>query len=124
MKRGIHMKKVIISILAILAVFAVATMLFAQDSNASDIINQLKQEGNIPKNNIPENQNVENIESGNVENQNLNTNLNTNKNTNKNENLPTTTPHTGIGDYSSFIFIGVFAVSAVYAYKKVKEYNV
>ena len=62
---------------------------------------------------------IDEIENGAVENKNQN--LNTN---NTNENLPTTTPHTGIGDYSSTVFILVFAASAVYAYKKIKDYNV
>lgn len=119
------MKKILISIIAIFSVIIVATTFLAQESKAMDVLNQLKQ-NNVNKNTLKENQVVENIASGNVENK--NTNLNTDKKNNvvnnKNENLPTTTPHTGIGDYSSVIFIAVFGVCAVYAYKKVKEYNI
>ncbi|MGN1311135.1 MAG: hypothetical protein ACI4VP_05535 [Clostridia bacterium] len=112
------MKKVIISIIAILAVVAVANTVFA--SSVLDDLEGLKQEGNTA---IKENQNLEEIESGELENQNKNQNLNTNVANNKNENAPTTTPYTGIEDYSSAIFIVIFAVSAIYAYKKIRDYK-
>ena len=41
----------------------------------------------------------------------------------KNEEKPTTNPYTGIEDYPLYIFIGIFGVSAIYAYKKVRDYN-
>ena len=74
------------------------------------------------------NQDPEPIAEGNTDNtanQNVAAQNNTTvqNNTAKQNNAPTTTPYTGIGDYSTYIFIGVFAVSAIYAYKKVKEYN-
>ena len=114
------MKKVIISIIAILAVVVVANTVFA--SSVLDDLEGLKQEGNTA---IKENQNLEEIESGELENQNKNQNqnLNTNVANNKNENAPTTTPYTGIEDYSSAIFIVIFAASAIYAYKKIRDYK-
>ena len=108
------MKKVIISIIAILAVVVVANTTFA--SSVLDDLNGIKQNNNAT---IKENQNIENIKSEETKNQ----NLNTNGANNKNENAPTTTPYTGIEDYSSAIFIVIFAASAIYAYKKIRDYN-
>ena len=54
---------------------------------------------------------------------NTNTNVNTNINTNVNNNTTNTMPNTGVS-YSSLVIIAIAAVSAVYAYKKIKEYNV
>lgn len=123
------MKKILVSIIALVLVIGVATTTFATEGDTSilDEINEMLQEEN---GNIAENENAEEIPEGT---NNTNTELNTNTDltnanlasgtTNVNENLPETTPHAGIGDYSGLIFIAVFAVSAVYAYKKVKEYN-
>ncbi len=36
---------------------------------------------------------------------------------------PTETPNLGVGDYSTYIFIGLFAISAVYGFKKIREYK-
>ena len=112
------MKKVIISIIAILAVVVVANTTFA--ASVLDDLNELKDNNNAT---IKENQTPEEIESGKLENQNKNQNLNTDGTVTKNENAPTTTPYTGIEDYSSAIFIVIFAASAVYAYKKIRDYK-
>lgn len=118
------MKKIIVSILAILLVVSVACTTYATEGNIMDEINEMLQQEN---GNIAENEATEEIPEGtNNTNAALNTNTNTNLasgTTNVNENLPETTPHAGIGDYSGLIFVAVFAVAAVYAYKKVKEYN-
>lgn len=115
------MKKIIISIIAILAVVVVATTTFAADNQTvGEMLNEMKQNNNTT---IKENQTPEEIESGELKNQNKNQNLNTNGANNKNENAPTTTPYTGIEDYSSAIFIVIFAASAIYAYKKIRDYN-
>ena len=99
------MKKVIISIIAILAVVVVANTTFA--ASVLDDLNELKDNNNATI----------------KENQNKNQNLNTDGTVTKNENAPTTTPYTGIEDYSSAIFIVIFAASAVYAYKKIRDYK-
>ena len=44
-------------------------------------------------------------------------------NTNSNNNTTNTMPNTGIS-YSSLTVIAIAGISAVYAYKKIKEYNV
>ena len=108
------MKKIITSLMAFVVIFSVANVAYATGGSVLDEINEmLKEEGQI----VEDNQDLQQIPEG----ANTNTNANTNKNVN--ENLPATTPHAGIGDYSGLVFIAIFTVSAVYAYKKVKNYN-
>lgn len=116
-----NVKKVIVTLIAILLVIGVAGTTYA----TNNIDNDIAEIAGILSNqtgNIVDDGNLEDIPEGNK------TALNTNKNvsagnTNVNENLPSTTPHAGVGDYSGLVFVAVFAVAAVYAYKKVKEYN-
>lgn len=109
-----NMKKIVISLIAMALVVCVAHTTFA-----SSVLDELFKEG---ENGVVNTEgNVEDIQEGN--NALLNTNTSTNTNTNTSENLPESTPYTGIGDYTGLIFIAVFAVSAIYAFKKVKEYN-
>ena len=69
--------------------------------------------------------------TGQNKNTNTNTNINTNKNTNKNNASVYTNsnrntsglPYTGTSDSMLFIIIALL-VSAVYAYKKIRDYNV
>lgn len=44
-------------------------------------------------------------------------------NTNSSYNNATNLPQTGADDYAIVLVIGVFAVSAVYAYKKIRDYK-
>lgn len=115
------MKKVILSVIAILLVVSMAYTTYASEgSNMNDLEGMLQNEiGNITKNEA-----TTQIPEGNNTALNTNNNTNTNKdNVTTNENLPETTPYTGIGDYSGLIFVVVFGISAIYAYKKVREYN-
>lgn len=125
-----NVKKVIICILAIaLVVLAAKTNVFATD----DLFNAFAT-GNENGNGTPEqiqnrNQNVENGNSNKDTNSNLNTNSNTNKNTNKNVNNNANTAnaseHADAGvDYSIVFIIAICGVSAVYAYRKIRQYNV
>ena len=123
-----NVKKVIICILAIaLVVLAVKTNVFASDSLSENIFETL---GNQNANGTPEqienrNQNVENGNSNKDTNSNLNTNSNTNKNTNKNANTANASEHADAGvDYSIVFIIAICGVSAVYAYRKIRQYNV
>lgn len=60
-------------------------------------------------------------------------NENTNTNTNTNTNIPTNTntstytnsnlPQTGENDHIVILSIAIFAISAVYAYKKIRDYK-
>lgn len=118
-----NVKKIIICLISITMVIAVASKTLATDNNGdvlNEINNMLQNKNNttISENTTPEKMNE--IPEGNKA---LN-NTNANTNSNTNQNAPTTTPYTGIGDYSSVILIVIFAVSAVYAYKKIKDYNV
>lgn len=126
-------KKIIICLIAILMVMVVATKTLATDGNTNigDMLNEMKK-GN-QNSTINGTEDPADIESGNRitdtnmntdNNKNLNINENQNENKNENENKPTTTPYTGIGDYSIVVFIAIFAISAVYAYKKIRDYNV
>lgn len=112
-----NMKKIIVSIITIFLVISVAYTTYATEGNIMDQIGEMLQNENA---NINENENVEQIPEGSI---NTNVNTNTNTNTNVNENRPETTPHAGLEDYTGLVFVAVFAVSAIYAYKKVKEYN-
>lgn len=112
--------KVIVSLLIVLMIVTVATKALAAN-NLDDLLNDLNtgNNGNIDGNNaqtIPEGENKA---------ENTPENLNTTPTTGNNAtNVPEKTPYTGIGDYSSIVFIAIFAVSAIYAYKKIRDYNV
>ena len=115
-----NVKKIIVCLVAILLVVGVACKTYATSGNLLDEINDMLQNEN---GNISKNENVEQIPEGTNTNTNLNTNTNTNTNTKVNENRPATTPHAGLGNYSGLIFVAVFSVSAIYAYKKVRDYK-
>ena len=119
-----NVKKVIICILAIaLVVLVIRTDVFAAD----DLFNAFAT-GN--ENTTPEqienrgNQNVENVNSN--KDSNTNTNTNTNKNVNNNKsNMSNASEHADAGvDYSIVFIIAICGISAVYAYKKIRQYNV
>lgn len=128
-----NVKKIIICLVAILLVVLVGGKTLAKDATNSDDLRKMfageKTNSASPddatdidegtKNNtLNDNGDLSNKENGNLGNiENTNGNL-------KNENKPTTAPDTGLEDYSSIIFIAIFAVSAIYAYKKIREYNV
>lgn len=116
-----NMKKVIISLMVIALVIGTANVVFATDNQKSAFDGlDLPQEGTT---NIKEGEGTEDIPEGTNNTDNNNNNNITNNNNNTTENLPEKTPYTGIGDYSGIIFVVIFGISAIYAYKKVKEYN-
>lgn len=123
-----NVKKVIICILAIaLVVLAAKTNVFATD----DLFNAFAT-GNENGNGTPEqiqnrNQNVENGNLNTNVNNNVNSNTNRSNNTNRNNNANISNdpahPDTGV-DYSIVFIIAICGVSAVYAYRKIRQYNV
>lgn len=122
-----NVKRIVICILAIaLVVLAIRTDVFAAD----DLFNAFAT-GN-ENNTTPEqienrgNQNVENVNSNKDSNTNTNTNTNTNKNVNNNKsNMSNASEHADAGvDYSIVFIIAICGISAVYAYKKIRQYNV
>ena len=114
MKKSI-VEKIIVSLIAVLLVIGVACTTYATENISMNELAEMlqNQSGNIL------NENAEQIPEGN----NAVLNTNANKNANTNENLPETTPHAGMGSYTGLIFVAIFAVSSIYAYKKVRDYN-
>lgn len=118
-----NMKKVVISLMAIILVVSVANTVFATEGNKS-VLDEIDDMRKNETGDIKEDGEIAEIPEGTVNKTPLNTNTETTvNNTEVKENLPESTPYTGIGDYSGLIFVAVFGISAIYAYKKVKEYN-
>ena len=122
----IKTKELVICIFTItILILTITTNVFAQDigslansignnssSNASEEIPDL------PTNNVNRNNtSINNTNSNNVSTNNTNRNNASTNNSNKNN--VTTMPYTGV-DYSVIFIIGI---SAIYAYKKIKDYN-
>lgn len=112
---NIKTKELIICLIAVIAlILTITTNVFATQD-----INSLM--GNNAAN--AENNDFQQIGDTNT---NINTNTNTNTNTNvanNNVNKVATIPYTGI-DYSVVLIIAICGVSAIYAYKKIRDYNV
>lgn len=111
--------KVFLVIMVALALVLVSTQTFA-DNNTIDITNSLN--GNSSGNSNGNTNSNTNTNTNSNTNTNVNTNTNTNTKTSSynNTNLPTT----GIAESGSTIaIVFALAVSAVYAYKKIRDYN-
>ena len=107
-------KELIICIIAIsFLVLSITTNIFAQNI---DVISSNNNNNNA-NTNANEFVTVPEITSTNT-NTNTNTNINTNRNTNTN-----TIPYTGSNNFSIIVLIGVCGIVAVYAYKKIKDYD-
>lgn len=112
-------KEILISLLAIIVlILAITTNVFA--TSADYLLNTL---GNNQNNNT-----VTQIPSKDNNNTNNNTNNNNNKLNNvvnNKANVSNATEHADAGvDYSIVFIIAVCGVSAIYAYKKIRDYNV
>lgn len=123
-----NIKKIVICLIALFLVVGVACTTFATEGGSQSILDEINEMLQDQNGTIGENENVEQIPEGTNNNENANEGLNENtnlasENTNESENLPESTPHAGLEDYSGLIFVAIFAVSAIYAYKKVREYN-
>lgn len=115
---------VICALALIVLVLAITTNVFA----TGDTPNLVADLGN---NNNNSNNNFLQIENGTLNNANANqapvnnalNNTNSNANTNNNVNAnKTAIPYTGV-DYSVIFIIAVCGISAVYAYKKIRDYK-
>lgn len=117
-------KELIICIISIIVLcLAIATNVFATETPD---LNSLMANNNTENNNfeqIGEATNNTNINTNTNVNTNTNTNINANINANTNTNTTKSIPYTGI-DYSVIVIIAICGVSAVYAYKKIRDYNV
>lgn len=115
-------KELVICIISVLAlILTITTNVFA---TTTPTLNELL--GESTEN--TENLNNNNDEFSNIPSTTQNTNTNTNvipenTNTNTNVNATNSIPNTGVS-YSSIVIIAVAGISAIYAYKKIKEYNV
>ena len=117
-------KELIICIIAIIAlVLTITTSAFATEGTPD--INSLMTNNNTEENNNFEEigETTNNTNTNTNTNTNVNTNTNINANVNNNTNTTTAIPYTGI-DYSVVIIIAICGVSAIYAYKKIRDYNV
>ena len=114
-----NMKKIVVCIIIALMVTLAVSKTFASENllnallqpNGDNTQTDWDKADQIKNGNVPENTEKPNDV------------LNNNENKNTQNNTPTETPNLGVGDYSTYIFIGIFAVSAIYAYKKVRDYN-
>jgi len=121
-----NIKKIVICLIALFLVVGTAYTTLATEGGSQSILDEINEMLQNQNGTIGENEPVEQIPEGENNNESANEALNTNdvsENTNVSENLPETTPHAGLEDYSGLVFVAIFAVSAVYAYKKVREYN-
>ncbi len=120
-------KELIICILAIaFLVLALTTNVFADDiGGLNNIINDSNQNNDYAQ---IQNRNVNNSNGGlnannNINNSNVNGVNNSNKNANNNANSnKSAIPYAGV-DYSVIAVITVCGISAIYAYKKIREYK-
>ena len=110
-------KELIICIISIaVLILAAATNVFATDLEALT--------GNVNETNENEFQQITDSDN----NTNVNTtagtiNVNDNTNTNNTNNTVESIPYTGV-NYSVIVIIAICGVSAIYAYKKIRDYNV
>ena len=117
------MRKVIISIMVFVLIITLTSFV---NATSNPILDELLQQGGAD---IKEDKNPQEIETG-KEDKEDKEQLNTDKDTNKGEekkeeeNLPEKHKEAGLENYSSLILISVFSVFAIYAYKKIKEYNI
>lgn len=115
MKKSIILKSFLVILISMMLVFTASTVHAETASNAE--YEDLFGEGSSNTNNT-------NNANANANRSNTNnTNRNNTNNTNRN-NTNTTLPKTGIEDsLPTVVLVVVFGVSAVYAYKKIKDYR-
>ena len=122
MKKSIILKSFLVILTCVMLIFAITPVYAATDEGFEDVFN-MTNTGNTS--------NTGNTNSGNTNTRNTNSNssnvqnLNALRNNASNRaNTSNTLPNTGIGDsLPTVLLVVVFAVSAVYAYKKIKDYR-
>lgn len=122
----IKTKELIICLISIIfLILTLVTDVFASDLNSllGDGNNSSLNYSDIPSIDNNTNNTTNNLNNTNNTTNNLNnTNSNRNNNTNSNRNNTTTIPNTGV-DYSVVFIIAICGISAIYAYKKIRDYN-
>lgn len=113
-------KELIICIISIIAlILAITTTVFATE----DLNSLMGNATNTENNDFQQIEDTTNNTNNNSANTNASATTTNNTNTNSNVNKTATIPYTGI-DYSVLLIIAICGVSAVYAYKKIRDYNV
>lgn len=115
MKKSIILKSFLVILVCAMLIFAVTPAYAATDEGFEDIFNTTNT-GNSTTN--TGNTNTGNTNASNVQ------NLNALRNTSNTSNTSNSLPNTGIADsLPTVLLVFVFAISAVYAYKKIKDYR-
>ncbi len=121
MKKSIILKSFLVILVSMMLVFVTSTVHAETASNAE--YEDLFGEGSSNTNNTSNTGNTNNANANANRSNTNNTNRNNTNNTNRN-NTNTTLPKTGIEDsLPTVVLVVVFGVSAVYAYKKIKDYR-
>ena len=117
MKKSIILKSFLVILVCAMLIFAITPVYAATDEGFEDVFN------------MTNTSNTSNTNTGNTNTRNTNTNTNTRNVQNVNAlrntaNTTNTLPKTGIEDsLPTVLLVVVFAISAVYAYKKIKDYR-
>ena len=114
MKKSIILKSFLVILMCAMLIFAITPVYAATDEGFEDILTD-------------NTSNTGNTNSGNTNTRNTNTNSSNVQNLNALRNTANTTntlPKTGIQDsLPTVLLVVVFGISAVYAYKKIKDYR-
>lgn len=117
-------KQIIIAVLVMFVLAVVMTTVYAEDTNTVNSLEDLYN-SNAEDTNTNENTNAEeDFEEIPVEDTNTNANTNDNIDLKDNtENEVKDLPDSGL-DTSIIVIIAICGISAIYAYKKIKDYNI
>lgn len=116
-------KKLLIIFILILAFLLIMVTYTKATDNVDELPTIIIDPNSENTQNPTNNEQSNNETNNNLEN--LNTNINTNQTANTNTGSGNVLPQTGVqGDAMLFIFISVCIVSAIYAYFKIRKYNV
>ena len=123
MKKSIILKSFLVILMCGMLIFAITPVYAATDEGFEDILNDnTSNTGNTSGNSASTNSANRNTNSSNV--QNLNALRNNAANRANTANTANTLPKTGVADsLPTVLLVVVFAISAVYAYKKIKDYR-
>ena len=125
MKKIFNSKVILVTLIVLVSISLFSTFVNATDNNGLNLISDPNAPAN---NNLVTNNSVNNNAVNNPVNNNaVNNSVNNTPATTTYNNTPTNTtklPQTGIEDYALWLIIPVCVVSALYAYKKIRDYNV
>ena len=124
MKKSIILKSFLVILMCAMLIFAITPVYAATDEGFEDILTD------NTSSNTENTSNTGNTNSGNTNTRNTNSNasnvqnLNALRNTANRTSTTNSLPNTGIADsLPTVLLVVIFAISAVYAYKKIKDYR-